>query len=89
MVGREGFEPTVFLCTGFTVRRYSTALAACPNSGGWGRIRTHDAREGMVVFKTTGINRSPTHPQVVFSVGSYTDRKPMYTTHSPLVLKKM
>ena len=38
--------------------------------GGWGEIRTHDARKGTSVFKTDAFNRSATHPQ---GVHLYTD----------------
>jgi len=32
--------------------------------GGGGEIRTLEAREGLAVFKTTGINHYPTPPKL-------------------------
>ena len=63
MVGGEGFEPPVLpLRNGFTVRRRTTVSAAHLNYGGRSRIRTHDTREGMLVFKTRAINHSAILP---------------------------
>lgn len=41
---------------------YYSTLAFAVNSGGDGEIRTHGPREGSAVFKTAGINHSPTSP---------------------------